>query len=132
MNLVANNIRPIMLLSGLLTCTMLYAAIAPDAALRATFGESLSGPLAELIVRNWGVLIGLVGAMLVYGAFNPPVRAMVLTVAGLSKLVFAFLVLWNGRLYLGHQAGIAIALDLVWVALFAILLWSMATRPRQA
>jgi len=43
----------IMLVSGILTSTMLYAAVAPQAALRSTFGETLQGPLAEIIVRNW-------------------------------------------------------------------------------
>lgn len=42
-----------------LTCTMLYAAIAPQAALRSTFGESLDGPVAEIVVRNWGALIAV-------------------------------------------------------------------------
>lgn len=58
----------------MLTATMLYASIAPSAALQSTFGESLDGPLADLIVRNWGALIGLVGGMLIYGAFHPPAR----------------------------------------------------------
>jgi hypothetical protein len=39
MNFLAANIKWIMLVSGTLTCTMVYAAIAPQAALRATFGE---------------------------------------------------------------------------------------------
>ena len=43
-----------MLASGLLTCTMVYAAIAPEAALINIFGESISGPIAEIVVRNWG------------------------------------------------------------------------------
>lgn len=34
MNVIAGNIRWIMLVSGALTCTMLYAAIAPQSALR--------------------------------------------------------------------------------------------------
>ena len=59
------SIKWIMLVSGALTCTMIYAAIAPQAMLRSTFGESLEGPLAELVVRNWGALIFLVGAMLI-------------------------------------------------------------------
>lgn len=59
MNVIAANIRWIMLVSGALTCTMLYAAIAPQAALRSSFGETLEGPLAEIVVRNWGALIGL-------------------------------------------------------------------------
>ena len=44
-----------MLVSGALTATMLYAAIAPRAALRATFGETLEGPLSEILVHNWGL-----------------------------------------------------------------------------
>ena len=82
-----------MLVSGALTCTMAYAAIAPQAALLSTFGETLQGPVAEIVVRNWGVLITLMGAMLIYGAFNPPVRSFALAVAGVSKLAFIALVL---------------------------------------
>jgi len=61
MKWIVARIKWIMLVSGALTCTMLYAAIAPQAALRATFGETLEGPPAEIVVRNWGALIGLVG-----------------------------------------------------------------------
>ncbi|QPF74716.1 hypothetical protein G8A07_18530 [Roseateles sp. DAIF2] len=110
----------IMLASGLLTLTMLQAAIAPAAALRALFGEAIeAGPLAEIVVRNWGALIALIGAMLVYGAFRPQVRGLVLVVAGLSKLVFIALMLGLGGRYLGHQAGLAIAIDALMVLLFA-------------
>lgn len=108
----------IMLVSGALTSTMLYAAIAPQAALRSTFGETLDGAVAEIVVRNWGALIALVGAMLIYGAYDPPGRHLILTVAGFSKLIFIGLVLAQGRQYLGHQAGVAVAIDLVMVALF--------------
>ena len=122
MNFIIAKIKWIMLVSGLLTCTTIYAAIAPQAALRGTFGETLQGPLAEIVVRNWGVLITLVGAMLIYGAYHAAVRPLVLTVAGLSKLIFILLVLAQGSRYLGQQAGIAIAIDAVWVVLFAFYL----------
>jgi hypothetical protein len=130
MSFVAGNIKWIMLMSGALTCTMVYAVVAPQAALRSTFGETLEGPLAEIVVRNWGALITLVGTMLIYGAFNPQIRSLALTVAGASKLVFIALVLSHGGRYLGHQAGIAIAIDLVWVALFACYL--LGARPTEA
>lgn len=119
MSLIVTNIKWIMLLSGGLTCTMIYAAIAPQAALQSSFGETMEGPLAEIVVRNWGVLIALVGAMLIYGAYRPGVRPLVLTVAGLSKLVFIALVLSHGWRYLGHQVGAAVVVDAVMVALFA-------------
>jgi hypothetical protein len=48
MSFVTRNIKWVMLVSGALTCTMVYAAIAPEAALSSTFGETLDGPLAEL------------------------------------------------------------------------------------
>ena len=130
MTVIVDKIKWIMLVAGVLTCTMIYAAIAPQAALRGTFGETLQGPLADIVVRNWGVLITLVGAMLIYGAYRPAVRPLVLVVAGLSKLVFIVLVLAQGSRYLGQQAGIAIAIDAVWVVLFALYL--MATRGQEA
>ena len=126
MNWIVANMKWIMLVSGVLTSTMIYAAIAPQAALRSTFGETLDGPLAEIVVRNWGALIALVGAMLIYGAFNPASRPLVLTVAGFSKLVFIGLVLTYGTQFLGQQVGVAMGIDLVMVVLFIVYLirWS--------
>lgn len=116
---IVTHIRSIMLVSGALTATMIYAAIAPQAALRSTFGETLDGAVAHVAVRNWGALITLVGAMLIYGAFNAPVRPLVLVVAGVSKAIFIGLVLSQGWRYLGQQAGVAVAIDFVTIGLFA-------------
>ncbi len=127
MSWVATHIRWIMLPAGALTCTMIYAAIAPQAALRATFGEALQGPVAEIVVRNWGVLITLIGAMLIYGAYHAPVRPLVIAVAGASKVVFIGLVLAHGGRFLG-TAGIAIAIDAVLVMLFVAYLAGLRRR----
>ena len=127
MSWIVRNIHRVMTISGVLTLTMVYAAIAPQAALRSTFGETVTGPVADVVVRNWGALIGLMGAMLIYGARNPAVRPLVLTVAGASKAIFIALVLSQGGRFLGYQAGIAVVVDLVWVAVFAAYL--VAARP---
>ena len=127
MKILVDNIRAVMLVSGALTLTMLQAAFAPDAALTSTFGATIDGPPAQVVARNWGVLIALMGGMLVYGAFRPHVRRMALTVAGLSKLAFIALVLAHGADFLAHQAGIAIVVDAVMVTLFAAYL---AATPR--
>jgi hypothetical protein len=108
----------VMLMSGALTCSMIYAAIAPQAALLANFGVTLEGPLATIVVRNWGVLITLVGGMLIYGAYTPSVRTFALVVAGVSKLVFGALVLAQGSRFLGQPIAIAVAIDLLWVVVF--------------
>ena len=132
MTWIVGGMKWIMLVSGGLTFTMLYAAIAPRAALQATFGETLEGPVAEIVVRNWGVLIALMGAMLVYGAFNGAVRPLVLIVAGLSKVAFITLILILGQRFLSHQAGIAVVSDSVQIVLFIGYLASAAVRRQRA
>ena len=129
MRWVVANIDRIMILSGLLTMTMIYAALAPDAALRATFGESVSGPAADIVVRNWGALIALVGATLIYGARRPAVRPLALAVAGASKAIFIALVLSHGGRFLGYQAGIAVVVDALWVLVFASYLLAVRRAP---
>jgi hypothetical protein len=77
-----------------------------------------------------GALIALVGAMLIYGAFHPPSRPLALVVAGASKLVFIALVLSQGQLFMGYQAGQAVVIDSIMIALFATYL--IASRSRAA
>jgi hypothetical protein len=123
-------IKWIMLISGILTATMLYAAIAPDSAMQSSFGQRLEGPLAELVVRNWGVLVGLVGLMLIYGAFVPPARRLVLSVATLSKAIFVTLLVTVGRDYLDQPIRAAVVIDGLEVLLFAAYLGTTRHAPR--
>jgi hypothetical protein len=108
----------VMVVSGLLTLTMLYAAFAPAAAVQAFFGETAEGAVASIIVPNWGVLIGLMGALLIYGAFRPSVRKLTLVVAGASKVAFVALILAQGDRYM-TGLGTAVIVDSVMVVLFA-------------
>jgi hypothetical protein len=116
-------IAGVMVVSGVLTCSMIYPAIAPGPALQSMFGETIARTdLSEIIVRNWGVLITLVGAMLIYGAFRPPLRAMALSVAIASKIAFISLVLTLGSRFLSQQVGIALAVDAIAVVVLGLAL----------
>jgi hypothetical protein len=108
----------IMVVSGLLTLTMLYAAVAPVAASQSMLGETPTGAFAALVVPNWGILIGLMGALLIYGAFHAPSRKLALLVAGASKVAFIALVLAQSERYLAGL-GAAVIIDSVMVVLFA-------------
>ena len=119
MQWIIPNMRWIMVVAGTTTTTMIYAAVAPEAALQSTFGETLTGPLANIVVRNWGALIALVGAMLIYGAFDIPSRRLALVIAGVSKAFFVALLLSDGQRYLRGQAAVAVAVDLGMIVLFA-------------
>ena len=118
MRIFLSNFKWVMLTSGLLTCTMLQALLSPQASLLSNFGQTIDVPLAEIIVRNWGALIGLVGIMLIYGAFTESVRRFVLVIAGTSKIIFILLVLSSNESYMGFGAGTAAVVDAIMVVLY--------------
>ena len=119
MRFFVDNFKWLMLISGLLTCSMFAGLISPSFSVQSNFGESMPGPPSEIIVRNWGALIGLIGVMLVYGSFVEPVRRFVLVIAAASKAIFIGLVLIYGKQYLGFGAGTAVVADAMMIVLFA-------------
>ncbi len=122
MDFIVAEFKWIMLVGGLVTLTMLQAAVAPRAAFRMMFGDEPADPLALLLARNWGVLIALTGAMLVWGAFHPEVRTLVLLVAGTSKTTFIGLVASHPPFR--RKAVVALIVDGLLVALFALYLFA--------
>ena len=120
MKWIVQYIKWIMLVAGILTASMFYTALAPNSSLLHSFHQNLEagGALAELIVRNWGFLVGLIGLMLIYGAFVPPARRLVLSVATISKIWFVGLLLTVGREYLDHPIHAALVVDSLEVLLF--------------
>lgn len=107
----------VMLAGGLVTLTMLQAVVTPRNAFRGLLGAEPEGPLALLLARNWGVLVALTGAGLIWGAFHPADRPLVLVAAIVSKAAFLALVI--GHPPFRRKATLAIAVDGVLVALFA-------------
>jgi hypothetical protein len=108
---------------------MFLALFSPQSSLKSNFAETIEGPVEEIIVRNWGALIGMIGIMLIYGAFNTAVRKFTLVIAGISKIIFICLVLSSGISYSGVGAGTAFIADSVMVVLYiAYLLLSRFAR----
>jgi hypothetical protein len=122
MRFFLSNFKWVMLVSGLLTCTMFLGLFSPQASLKSNFGETMQGPAADIIVRNWSALIGLMGIMLIYGAFNMPVRRFTLVIAGISKIIFIALVLSSSQSYSGLGAGTAVIADSIMVVLYIVYL----------
>lgn len=117
MNFIFSNIKWIMFGSGIITFSMILSTLHPTLGLTLTFGDTLNGDLANIIVRNWGALIALTGGMLVYGAYNEPNRNLILFVSSISKTTFVLLNLIYGQSYL-TKSGIALVFDSVFVIIF--------------
>ena len=113
--------------AGALTLTLMLAAFAPQMALRLTFGAGVQGGLAEVIVRSWGMLVGLVGAGMIFAAGHPTLHRFAAGMAVLGKLWFIGLLLTLGRGFLPVATGSLIIDSSVVMALSACL---YATRGR--
>lgn len=97
MNRLDSSIKWVMLVAGIVTCTTFAATIAPQEALSAMFDSHLTEPLADLIVRSWGLLVFLMGELLIYGAFDEPSRRLCIITVGASKIGFLLLILMFGK-----------------------------------
>ena len=117
MNIIITNIKWIMVVSGLLTCSLIFAVFAPEAALISMFGEALTEPLAQVVVRSWGFLIFLIGTLLIYGAYKPVHRNLALVFTSISKIVFISLIVIFGTQYI-EKAALTIVFDSVLVMIF--------------
>jgi hypothetical protein len=124
MNFIIKNIKWAMLVSGVLTFTMFYGLFAPQAALESMFGTSFDGTLENIVIRSWSALVGLIGAILIYGSFSQNNRVFSISVAAFSKVVFVSLVLLYGQEFLGKAAS-AIAMDCVVIILSGVYLFAV-------
>lgn len=121
MSIINNNIKWILIVIGLITCSMLLTVISPQAGLQQNFGATLGGPLAEIVVRSWGLLISITGGLLIYGALNPVHRRLVCVTACISKVFFVFLVLNYGQDFM-DKAIVAVVFDVVAVLIMLVYL----------
>jgi hypothetical protein len=91
--MLAGQIELILLLTGLATAGALALFLAPVTMMKVVFGQAPSDALGVLVVRNWGLLVCLVGALLIYAAYHAEVRVPTLIVAVVEKAAFALGVL---------------------------------------
>ncbi len=87
--MLAAHIEWILLFTGLATTGTLVVFLAPVASLKMIYGQSPSDVLSRIIVRHWGLLIFLVGALLIYAAYHAEIRVPALIVAIVEKTAFA-------------------------------------------
>lgn len=113
-----------MVIAGLITCTMIFTVFAPQATLISMFGESLTEPLAQVVVRSWGFLIFLMGVLLIYGGLKPIYRNLCLIIVSLSKIAFILIILIFGVQYIENSA-VTLILDSILITLFAFYLIKM-------
>jgi hypothetical protein len=79
----------ILLITGSATAGAVVLTLAPVPVMKLLFGQAPADALGTVIARHWGLLIGLVGALLIYAAFHAEIRVSTLIVAAVEKAAFA-------------------------------------------
>jgi hypothetical protein len=87
--MIASHSVAILVATGLYTAVALLQLFAPRTSLSLIFGVQTDDRFTLLIARHWGLLAALVGSLLVFAAFHPEVRALVVVVAIVEKLTLA-------------------------------------------
>jgi hypothetical protein len=107
--MLASSIGWILVASGIITAGAgLAALLFAHLFLRLAFG--VESPVSSLVffVRHWGVLIFAVGALIVYSAYTPTVRAPVLEAAAIEKFAIGLLTFFGSMKRTTAMTAIAI------------------------
>lgn len=110
MAFIADNIFWILLVSGVVTSSMLVAVIAPRLVFQQFFGTVLDGALGNAIMRNWGLVIGMSGLLLVYAAYDETVRTPIMLFSIAGKLFFSAQIFSAGSTLKAARGGAIIDL----------------------
>lgn len=124
MTWVVENIQAILVVCGLVTASMLQFTLMPSRAARSFFGETVDGPMADVAVRGWGLLIALTGGMMLWAAFHPETRTLAIGVALISKVFYMGQLINKGGRFLKGMAGVSVLLDVIMAALLATWMWA--------
>lgn len=98
--------------------------------LTALYGLSFGDPNLEIVMRHRAVLFGLIGAFLLYAAFQPSLRLIAFIAAFVSVASFLWLA-WSVGNY-NAQLGRVFTVDLIALACIVIGLGAHVFSSRQA
>ena len=119
--MIGSHIQLILIVTGVITATMFLQFLAPREIVRLMDDDVIADPVSLLVARHWGLLVGLLGALLVYAAFEPALRGPVVWVALIEKLALAGMLLSPAMRRRGRAASVA-AGDLLMSLLYALYL----------
>ncbi len=110
--MIGAHIEIILVITGALTAVALLQFIAPIFTLRMIYGDAPKDLPSLALARHWGLLIFLVGALLIYGAFHPSVRDLAVVIAAIEKIALGAGILGTALRHRPLAAAIAVG-DLV-------------------
>ena len=84
--MIANHIQLILIVTGAFTTIAFGQFFAPSQFLLLIYGQPKADAASVMLARHWGLLVGCVGLLLIYAAFEPTVRVHFMIFAVVSNL----------------------------------------------
>jgi hypothetical protein len=125
--MISNHIQLILIVTGAFTAVAFGQFVAPSKLLRLIYGETQADAASVMLARHWGLLVGCVGLLLIYAAFEPTVRAYFMIFAVAEKVALGALILGSDLRQQSPAAAIAVGdllISLIYV-LYLVELWSV-------
>jgi len=119
--MIGRYIKPILVVTGIVTAAMIAAFFAPAIVLDQLFVGAPTDAVSLALMRHWGLLVFCFGGLLVYAAYHPEVRKSVLVFTIIEKVALVFGILFLA-LPLKPGAYVAAATDATCTALYLLYL----------
>jgi hypothetical protein len=123
--IIADHIYIILLISGAFTMVPIVIFLLPTHGPKLLFGVDAPDGAGGLFTRHWSLLAPSLGALLIYAAWHPELRAPLMLAAGIEKAGLIGLILadWK-KPHTAHMRPILI-FDLVIVLVYAVYLFRL-------
>jgi hypothetical protein len=82
-------IRWLLIITGVFTAASVGVFLQPVKQVAIIYGENLTGTAVTMLVRHWGLLITGTGVLIIFAAFNPPIRIPMMVLGVVEKIVLA-------------------------------------------
>lgn len=123
--IIFDHIRIVLWISGAFTLLPIIVFLLPTRGPRLLFGVDAPDGVGGLITRHWSLLAPSLGALLIYAAWHPELRAPLMLAAGVEKTGLIGLIVADWRK--PHTAGMRpiVISDLIIVSVYAVYLFHL-------
>ncbi len=123
--IITEHIHIVLLLSGAFTMLPIVVFLLPTRGPRLLFGVDAPDGAGGLFTRHWSLLAPSLGALLIYAAWHPALRAPLMLAAGIEKAGLIGLIVADWKKPHTARMRPILIIDVVIVSVYAVYLFHL-------